>query len=113
MSRSWNFVVVLGCLALLASLGLAWNAVRELESQRRELLKLTDANEFLKKTLGDMTIALAAKDKEIDRLQHSACAGQEKAPPLPVKPNRNKVSDSHGVRAGDNQGLAPAEGGAK
>lgn len=69
---------VMGSLALALSLAFSWNARRELQSARGELLAVTNANEFLKKTLGDLTIAITAKDREIDRLQHSACS----APPL-------------------------------
>jgi hypothetical protein len=66
-------------LALLASLALWWQARRELDKVRRELQAVTEANLFLKKTLGDMTIAITGKDREIDRLEHAPCHGQEKA----------------------------------
>jgi hypothetical protein len=39
---------------------------------RQELQKITAANDFLRKNLGEMTIAISSKDKEIDRLQ-AAC----------------------------------------
>jgi hypothetical protein len=56
---------------------------------------VTKANDFLRKTLGDMTIAITTKDREIDRLRHSACAGREKAQPaVPMKPSRDKVAES-------------------
>jgi hypothetical protein len=38
------------------------------------------ANDFLKKTLGEMTVTLTAKDREIDRLERSPCAGHEQRP---------------------------------
>ena len=40
---------------------------------RQELQKVTAANDFLRKSLGDMTIALTAKQKEIDRLEQAGC----------------------------------------
>jgi len=45
---------------------------------RRELRVVTRANEFLRKTLGDMTIAIVQKDREIDRLEQASCNSQEK-----------------------------------
>jgi hypothetical protein len=45
---------------------------------RQELQAVTAANESVRKTLGDMTIALADKDKEIDRLSESPCSTGEK-----------------------------------
>ena len=48
---------------------------------RRELLLVTKANELLKKTLGDMTVVITAKEREIDRLRDSHCDGQERAGP--------------------------------
>jgi hypothetical protein len=81
---------------ILLSLALGWSASRDLQSARRELAAVTKANDFLKKTLSDMTIAISAKDREIDRLQQSNCpGGQEKAQPAtPMRPRRNKVSES-------------------
>jgi hypothetical protein len=52
---------------------------RELRTVRRELLSVTKANELLKKTLGDMTVAITTRDREIDRLRDSGCDGQERA----------------------------------
>jgi hypothetical protein len=40
---------------------------------RQELQKVTAANDFLRKSLGEITIAITAKDKEIDRLQQAGC----------------------------------------
>jgi hypothetical protein len=45
---------------------------------RLELQKITAANDFLRKQLGEMTIALTSKEKEIDRLEQSQC--------LPARP---------------------------
>jgi hypothetical protein len=81
LSRLDRRVTLAAGLALLASLAVWWQARRELDAVRRELQAVTAANLFLKKTLGDMTIAITAKDKETDRLGHSPCNGQEKARP--------------------------------
>jgi hypothetical protein len=40
---------------------------------RQELQKVTAANDFLRKSLGEMSIALTAKDKEVDRLEQAPC----------------------------------------
>ncbi len=82
-------------LLLLVSLALWWQSRRELDSVRRELRAVSAANEFLKRTLGDMTIALIAKDKEIDRLGRVPCEGQEKARPgSGARTDHRKVSAS-------------------
>jgi len=47
-------------------------------SFRRELRVVTRANEYLRKTLGDMTIAIVQKDREIDRLEQAPCNSQQK-----------------------------------
>jgi hypothetical protein len=80
---------LIGVVTLLLLLAFSWDTRRALRSARRELLAVTNANEFLRKTLGEMTIASTAKDRQIDRLQNSPCEGQDKSPP--------------GVRAGDAQ----------
>jgi hypothetical protein len=53
---------------------------------RQELEKVTAANDFLRKSLGDMTVALTAKDKEIDRLEQRPC------PPATPPPARRESS---------------------
>ena len=78
----WDRALALAAgLALLASLAVWWHTRRELNAVRRELQAVSAANLFLKKTLGDMTVAITAKEKEIDRLEHSPCNGQDKARP--------------------------------
>jgi hypothetical protein len=87
-------LIVAAGLALIACLAGCVIFMLELQAARRELLAVTAANDFLKKTLGDMTIAITAKEREIDRLEHGGCDGPEKAPPAaPVAPHRSKVSD--------------------
>ena len=48
--------------ALIVSIVSAWH-------DRQELQKVTEANDFLRKSLGDMTKALTSKDNEIDELE--------------------------------------------
>jgi hypothetical protein len=67
-------LIVAGGLALLFSLASSWN-------ERLELQKVTAANDFLRKSLGEMTLAITAKDKQIDRLEEAGCGQQEKAQP--------------------------------
>jgi len=74
-------------LALILPWAARWKAMRDLQAVRQELLAVTTANEFLKTTLGEMTIAMTAKEKEIDRLEHAACGGQGKKQP-PARPIR-------------------------
>jgi hypothetical protein len=75
-----KYVTLVAGLVLLASLVVWWQSRRELNEVRRELQAVTEANLFLKKTLGDMTIAITRKDKEIDRLEHAACIRRSGAP---------------------------------
>jgi hypothetical protein len=58
-------IVVLGS-GLILSLMSSWR-------DRQELQKITAANNILRENLGEMSVALATKDKEIDRVQHSPC----------------------------------------
>jgi hypothetical protein len=58
-------IVILGS-GLILSLMSSWR-------DRQELQKVTAANSILRENLGEMSIALAAKDKEIDRVQHLPC----------------------------------------
>jgi hypothetical protein len=64
-------LILVGGTALILSLMSSWK-------DRQELVKVTAANTTLRNSLGEMTIALTAKDREIDRLQQAPCPGQEK-----------------------------------
>jgi hypothetical protein len=64
-------------LILFFSLALSLSVAAWLRS-RRELRAETDANVSLRKTLGEMTIAIAGKDREIDRIAQSPCDAKEK-----------------------------------
>jgi len=78
----WDRALALAAaLALLASLAIWRHTRRELDAVRRELQAVGAANLFLKKTLGDMTVAITAKEKEIDHLEQAPCNGQDKARP--------------------------------
>ncbi len=84
---------------------------RELRAVRRELLLVTKANELIKKTLGDMTVAITAKDREIHRLRDSGCDGQERARPGNIiQRDRRRVSQSDVVRRENEQQMASTEG---
>jgi hypothetical protein len=65
-------LILIGGAALILSLMSSWN-------DRQELQKVTAANDSLRRSLGEMTIALTSKDKEIDRLEQTPCP-QEKKP---------------------------------
>jgi hypothetical protein len=81
----------------------------DLRGADRELRSVISANEFLKKTLGEMTVAMAAKDRQIDRLERAGCAGQDKVPPaVPKSAPRNKASGFGAIGLG-NVGTTAAE----
>ena len=46
---------------------------------RQELRVVTGANLSLRKTLGDLTVAIVARDREIDRMVQSPCDAGEKS----------------------------------
>ena len=74
-----GLILILGTALILSLIG-SWR-------DRQELQKVTAANDFLRKSLGEMTIAITAKDREIDRLEQAACGGQEKARPEVHRPS--------------------------
>jgi hypothetical protein len=72
---------------------------------------VTKANELLKKTLGDMTVAITAKDREIDRLRDSGCDGRERARPGNIiQRDRRRVSQSDIVGRENERQMAFTEG---
>lgn len=85
-SRLGRGLTLAAVLALLASLALWWQSRRQLDSMRRELQAVTTANLFLRKTVGDMTVAIAAKDREIDRLGQSPCRQRPALGPVVLEP---------------------------
>ncbi len=95
MSRIYKGVFPIAGLLVLLSLAAWLNTMRQLNAARQEMAAVTSANELLRKTLGEMAIAITAKDRQIDRLEHSACSGQAKPKPGALKaPDRRKVSRS-------------------
>jgi hypothetical protein len=96
-----GLIAIVG-LALIFSFAVYFRARWELLAARRELVAVTTANEFLKKTLGDMTVAINAKDREIDRLENTGCDGQVKARP-------DKAFESDAVHQRNNHRMASAE----
>jgi hypothetical protein len=65
--RSFRIALIIaGGLALTLSLARSWN-------DRQELQKITAANDFLRKNLGEMTLAITANDKEIEHLRQAPC----------------------------------------
>lgn len=81
MNKLQRYLILIAGLSLIFCVFVSLRDSRELRAVRRELLLVTKANELLKKTLGDMTVAITAKDREIDRLRDSQCDGQERAGP--------------------------------
>jgi hypothetical protein len=57
-------------LALIRAVGTWWRA-------RQELRVVTEANAFVRKTLGDLTVAMAEKDREIGHLTKTPCNTSE------------------------------------
>jgi hypothetical protein len=65
-------------LVLTLSLALAWSVTTTINA-RQQLEIVTAANMSVRKTLGEMTLALAGKEREIDRLTVSPCSAGQKA----------------------------------
>jgi len=97
-------VTVIAGLTLILSVTIWWKGRSELSAARQELRAVTEANDFLKKTLGDLTVAMAAKDREIDRVRRSPCGAQrehlpesrsERRPQALTRPSRSESFDSN------------------
>jgi hypothetical protein len=82
--------VTLG-LALIGALAVSWRARRELNGLKQTQHQMTDANDVLRKTLGELTVAIAQKEKEIDRLHESSCKSSQKRNSTPPKVPRESV----------------------
>jgi hypothetical protein len=61
--------VILG----LALVAVIYRSEKKQQSSAQELLELKDANDVLRKTLGEMTVEMTKKEKQIDELNHSTC----------------------------------------
>jgi hypothetical protein len=79
-----KILAVTAGLSLAIALGVCVKTWEELRSTRQELRTATSANDFLRKTLGDMSAAITAKDKEVDRLQHGSCGPETQQPRVPA-----------------------------
>lgn len=76
-------------LALALALGLS---VATWLRARQELQAVTVANTSLRKTLGEMAIAIAEKDREIDRLAAPPCnAGKTQVGPGSAAPRTDRL----------------------
>ena len=96
MSRVKKCLIMIVGLALIVPWGAWWKSQLALRSACRELRAVTRANESLRKALGDLTVVIVAKDREIDHLAHSPCeAGKEARPGSPITPDRQKANKSN------------------
>ncbi len=94
--------VLLAGVALMVAVAVCVESRRQLLDVQRQLQGVTAANEFLKKTLGEMTVSIAAKDRQIDRLEHAGCDGQGQTPPAnPSLPPQSRVSGAGAVTPGN------------
>jgi hypothetical protein len=110
LSKLQRYLALIAGLSLIFYVVTSLRANSELRTVRRELLSVTKANELLKKTLGDMTVAITAKDREIDRLRDSGCDGQERTRPgNTIQRDRRRLSQSDVVRENEQQ-MASTEG---
>lgn len=76
MTTTARAPILIAPLALVAIISLTVSLNASLRKQRdltRELHELTDANQVLRRTLGDMTVAVTDKEKQIDRMLESSC----------------------------------------
>ena len=111
MSKLQRYLTLIAGLSLILWIVTSLRGTRELRAVRRELLSVTKANELLKRTLGDMTVAITAKDREIDRLRDSGCDGRERTRPGNIiQRDRRRVSQSDVVRRKNEQLMASTEG---
>ena len=111
MSKLQRYLTLTAGLLLIFCVFQSLRDGRELLTVRRELLSVTKANELLKKTLGDMTVAITAKEREIDRLRDSGCDGRERTRPGNIiQRDRRRVSQSDVVRRKNEQLMASTEG---
>jgi hypothetical protein len=111
LSKLRRYLTLIAGFSLIFSVVTSLRDNSELRTVRRELLSVTKANELLKKTLGDMTVAITAKDREIDRLRDSGCDGQERTRPgNMIQRDRRRVSQSDVVRRENEQQMASTRG---
>jgi len=112
MTKLHKGLMLLAAAAVMACVAVSVKSMRDLDAAREELKSIAKANEFLKKTLGDMTVAMAAKDKQIDSLEHGGCTGPHTAPPpsAAAPPLRNKAAVGEPQQRRQSFDRAPGEG---
>lgn len=82
MKRLHTIMTVILSAALIVSVAGWLRTNREL---RRQIEEIEDANNHLKEALGDLTIAIAQKEKQIDAMQQPV----HPPPPPPSRPSHN------------------------
>ena len=96
-NKIYKFSTIALSIALLLSLATSWKVQRDVD---RELRIITGANELLRKTLGDLTVAITEKNKEIERLGNSSCDGDnQKRPSVPSGPAGKKTKEELSSKA--------------
>ena len=85
-----NKFLYMGLMSVLA-LALAFFATTYWKASR-QLRTVTSANEFLKKTVGEMAQAISAKDRELDRLIKAPC--QSKRDPQLASPETHTLKQT-------------------
>src|SRR6516225_2603783 len=102
--------VTLG-LALIGALAFSWKTRRELNGLKQTQHQITDANDVLRKTLGELTIAITQKEKEIDKLHESACISPQKrnTPPRRVPPESERAENGDSPGRGSWSGFTLSE----
>jgi hypothetical protein len=83
-----NKLLYIGAICVLG-LALTFSLVTYMGA-RRNLRMVTSANKFLKKTVGEMAVAISAKDREINRLTELPCSS--KTEPQPVSAEVGSVT---------------------
>lgn len=87
-NKIYKFSTIGLSIALIVSLATSWKVQKDMQ---HELRIITGANGLLRKTLGELTIALTEKDKQIERLGNSSCDGDnQKRPFVPSVPSGTK-----------------------
>jgi hypothetical protein len=80
---SWNKLRTPALVLAIAALTAASNVAVSMQMGRKtreQVESLKSANEFLRKTLGDLTVAITEKDKELQRRAQPPCAGEQSPP---------------------------------
>jgi hypothetical protein len=84
--------VILTIIFFLALVGSLTVSRRTRQNQQQEIDQITDANNSLRKTLGDLTIAITQREREIDRL--IPCEAPEKRNSLRQMPQKRDLTQA-------------------